>query len=429
MNDTGNLATLEKQFQDLITMAIREGYSDIHIAGSSPLVFRKNGSIQFDRRFRWTHEAVDALVAWLVQGDHLNRLRARLSVDFARTVSNTRLRINAFVTLRGFSLAIRLLPGTVPRLNNLNIHPSIQQYCQNQAGLILVCGPTGCGKSTTIAAMVEEINETRSAHVITLEDPIEYRFISKRAFVEQRELGTHMISFEQGLLDVLREDPDVIVVGELRERQVMRLTLDAAESGHLVIASLHSSTPEEAIFRICNAFPLEAQTEVRNQLSTSLILIAVQHLQLLDRTGFQVPLMTIMRNNQAVRSLIRDNKISQIESAMQTAKGEGMFTSEAYMTDYLNYRNQFVPPSAVFRPSELPPEYPDYTPSLLYSKATPRPVPAISAAGVEERVIHFPAARPEDAANVMEAESADYHLTIEESTSLEDLLAQMRETK
>ncbi|MGV8080881.1 MAG: type IV pilus twitching motility protein PilT [Syntrophales bacterium] len=423
----GFRSILEKQFQELIAMAMREGYSDIHLSGGSPLVYRKNGSIQFDRRFRWTHESIDALVAWLVDGEHLNRLRTRLSVDFARTVSNTRLRINAFVTLRGFSMAIRLLPGTVPRLNNLNIHPSIQQYCQNQAGLILVCGPTGSGKSTTIAAMVEEINETRPVHVITLEDPIEYRFVSKRAFVEQRELGTHMISFEQGLLDVLREDPDVIVVGELRERQVMRLTLDAAESGHLVIASLHSSSPEEAIFRICNAFPLEAQTEVRNQLSTSLILIVVQHLQLLDRTGFQVPLLTIMRSNQAIRTLIRDNKISQIESTMQTAKGEGMFTSEAYLTDYLNYRNQFVPPSAVFRPSELPPEYPDYTPPLLYSRTIPRIVPVPRTAGDKETAEGISAQHPEGTAQVVEGEPGDYHLTIEESSSLEDLIAQMRE--
>ncbi len=418
---------LDKQFQELIAMAMREGYSDVHISGGSPLVYRKNGQIQFDSKYRWTHEAVDALVEMLVRGEHLHRLRARLSVDFARTVSNTRLRINAFVTIRGFSLAIRLLPGTVPRLNNLNVHPSLQQYCQNRTGLILVCGPTGCGKSTTIAAMVEEINETRAAHVITLEDPIEYRFVSKRSFVEQRELGTHMLSFEQGLLDVLREDPDVIVVGELRERQVMRLTLDAAESGHLVIASLHSSSPEEAIYRICNAFPLEAQNEVRNQLSTSLIVIVVQHLQFLDRTGFQVPLMMIMRSNQAVRALIRDNKISQLESAMQTAKSEGMFTSEAYLTDYLNYRNQFVPPSAVFRPSELPPESPEYAPPLLYSGVVRRIPQTAPATAEKEPERLFPAHRQETA-QAGEGDSGDYQLTIEESSSLADLIAQMRET-
>jgi pilus retraction protein PilT len=418
---------LDRQFQELIATAMREGYSDVHISGGSPLVYRKNGQIQFDSKYRWTHEAVDALVEMLVRGEHLHRLKARLSVDFARTVSNTRLRINAFVTIRGFSLAIRLLPGTVPRLNNLNVHPSLQQYCQNRTGLILVCGPTGCGKSTTIAAMVEEINETRAAHVITLEDPIEYRFVSKRSFVEQRELGTHMLSFEQGLLDVLREDPDVIVVGELRERQVMRLTLDAAESGHLVIASLHSSSPEEAIYRICNAFPIEAQNEVRNQLSTSLIVIVVQHLQLLDRTGFQVPLMMIMRSNQAVRALIRDNKISQLESAMQTAKSEGMFTSEAYLTDYLNYRSQFVPPSAVFRPSELPPESPEYTPPLLYSGAVRRIPQAAPATAEKEPERLFPAHRQETA-QAGEGEPGDYQLTIEESSSLADLIAQMRDT-
>jgi pilus retraction protein PilT len=417
---------MDKQFQDLIAMAMREGYSDVHISGASPLVYRKNGQIQFDHRYRWTHEAVDTLVEWLVRGEHLQRLKQRLSVDFARTVSNTRLRINAFVTLRGFSLAIRLLPGTVPRLNNLNVHPSLQQFCQNQNGLILVCGPTGCGKSTTIAAMVEEINETRSAHVVTLEDPIEYRFTSKRSFVEQRELGTHMHSFEQGLVDVLREDPDIIIVGELRERQVIRLTLDAAESGHLVIASLHSSSPEEAIYRICNAFPIEAQNEVRNQLSTSLLLIVVQHLQLFERTGFQVPQMSIMRSNQAIRTLIRDNKISQIESTMQTAKSEGMFTRENYLTDYLNYRTQFVPPSAVFRPSELPPENPEYMPSLLSPGHGHRHQPARAPAEEKGPALQHPAAHPE-IAHAIEGETGDFQLTIEESSSLEDLIAQMRD--
>ncbi|NPU83905.1 MAG: PilT/PilU family type 4a pilus ATPase [Syntrophaceae bacterium] len=422
-------AVLEKQFKELIAMAMREGYSDIHICGGSPLVFRKNGRIQFDHRLSWTHEDMDNLIAWLVKGELLHRLRTRLSVDFARTVSNSRLRMNAFVTLRGFSLAVRLLPGTVPRLNNLNIHPTIQQYCHNEAGLILVCGPTGSGKSTTIAAMVEEVNETRPVHIITLEDPIEYRFTSKRSFVEQRELGTHMISFEQGLLDVLREDPDVIVVGELRERQVMRLTLDAAESGHLVIASLHSATPEEAIYRICNAFPIEAQTEVRNQLSTSLLLIVVQHLQFLESTGFQVPLLTIMRSNQAIRSLIRDNKVSQIESAMQTAKGEGMFTSEAYLTDYLNYRNQFVPPSSVFRPSALPPESPDYTPPILRSGTARRQTPAAPVPGENEQETLFPITPLKETGQAADAEAGDYHLTIEENSSLEDLIAQMQKTK
>lgn len=424
-----NTATLEKQFKELIAMAMREGYSDIHISGGSPLVFRKNGRIQFDHRLNWTHKEMDNLIAWLVRGENLNRLRTRLSVDFARTVSNTRLRMNAFVTVRGFSLAIRLLPGTVPRLNNLNIHPTVQQYCHNEAGLILICGPTGSGKSTTIAAMVEEINETRPVHIITLEDPIEYRFVSKRAFVEQREMGTHMVSFEQGLLDVLREDPDVIVVGELRERQVMRLTLDAAESGHLVIATLHSSTPEEAIYRICNAFPIEAQIEVRNQLSMSLLLVLVQHLKFLDSTGFQVPLLTIMRSTQAIRSLIRDNKISQIESAMQTAKGEGMFTSEAYLADYLNYRTQFVPPSAVFRPSALPLETSDYTPPLLNTGAVRWRTPKSPETGEEEQGMLPAAMQPEQASHVMDGESGDYHLTIEESSSLEDLIAQMQETK
>jgi Tfp pilus assembly pilus retraction ATPase PilT len=140
------------------------------------------------------------------------------------------------------------LPASFP-IQRLNLHPSLQQIAELRSGLVLICGATGTGKSTTIAAIIDEINRNRAAHIVTLEDPIEYRFTSKQSFVEQRELGTHMPSFEKGLTDVLREDPDVIVVGELREPEVMRLTLNAAESGHLVIASLHATNAEDALYR------------------------------------------------------------------------------------------------------------------------------------------------------------------------------------
>jgi pilus retraction protein PilT len=217
---------------------------------------------------------------------------------------------------------------------------------------MLVCGTTGCGKSTTIAAMIEEINRARTSHIVTLEDPIEYRFTSKKSFVEQRELGVHISSFEQGLLDVLREDADIIVVGELRDSETMRLTLNAAESGHLVIGTMHATNSEDALHRICNSFPPEAHHIVFSQLPSTMSLLVVQQLVFLEKVGFRVPYLSIMLGTQAIKGLIRENKLSQIESAIQTGKDVGMFTMEQYRRDFIDQKKDFTPPWKNFRPSE-----------------------------------------------------------------------------
>ncbi|HPC74523.1 MAG TPA: ATPase, T2SS/T4P/T4SS family, partial [Syntrophales bacterium] len=242
-----------RKFTAVIAAAVREGFSDVHIAGGHPIVFRKNGRIQSEESVRWTPQEIDALVRKLLTPAQLRELAREWSTDLSLSVHGVRLRLNVFSTTRGLSLAIRLLPGVIPTIEKLNLHPSLQQIADLKAGLVLFCGATGTGKSTTIAAVIDEINRSRAAHIVTLEDPIEYRFLSKKSFIEQRELGTHVPTFEKGLLDVLREDPDVIVVGELREPEVMRLTLNAAESGHLVIASLHATNAEDAIYRLCNS--------------------------------------------------------------------------------------------------------------------------------------------------------------------------------
>jgi twitching motility protein PilT len=340
-----------ERFSKLISASVREGFSDVHITGGYPVVFRKNGVISFDKSSKWKHEEVDDLVARLLSPGQLQMLKKRWSVDLAMSIENARIRMNVFNTTRGLSLAVRLLPGSVPNIENLNLHPSFHEICKQRSGLILICGATGCGKSTTIAAMINEINRTRSGHIITLEDPIEYRFFSHRCFTEQRELGTHMPSFEQGLLDVLREDPDVIVVGELREPETVRLTLNAAESGHLVIASLHASNSEDALYRICNSFPSELQEAVHMQLASTLAWLVVQQLEYLERVRFRVPVLSMLCGSAGVKGMIRDRRLSQIESALQTGRGEGMFTMEAYRKEYLSKREQFIPPYESFRPS------------------------------------------------------------------------------
>jgi len=354
-----------KLFNDLIINAAKEGSSDLHISANQPLVYRRNGFIVTEKAMRMTHQEIDDLLLEILTPHQLQMLKNRWSVDFAYTVQNVRIRVNVFNTVRGLSMAIRLLPARIPSIAMLNLHPSLQKIAEQETGLILICGPTGCGKSTSTAAIVEEINRLRPSHIVTLEDPIEFRYTSKQAFVEQRELGAHIHSYEQGLLDVLREDPDIIVVGEIRHPEEIRLTLSAAESGHLVIASLHAGKAEEAVYRICNSFPPEAQNEIRLQLAATLSWIIIQDLIYSQKLRFRLPHLAILRGTQSVKSLIRENKLAQIENAMQSGKNDGMFTMERYLTEFLDTKESFVHPNQSFRASvEAHPET-EYASTLI----------------------------------------------------------------
>jgi twitching motility protein PilT len=364
-----------ERFGKIIRQGVAEGYSDIHLTGGHPLVFRRNGSLQFDKNRLWGHRELDLLVQRLLSPREMDLLRQQLSVDIARSIGQVRIRVNIFNTLRGLSLAVRLLPGHPPELAKLNLHPSLIDDCRLKTGLLLVGGAAGTGKSTTIAAMVEEINRTQNLHIITLEAPVEYRYRSKKSFVEQRELGTHFPSYSQGLQDVLREAPDLIVVGELRDPETIRLTVNAVEAGHLVIASLHATNSEDAIYRLCNSFPADMQDLVRSQLASSISLLLIQKLIHLDAHGFRVPLLSILRGTPAVRTMVRDNRLNQIETALQTGSREGMFTMENYYAHFLARQTRFFSPQETFRPS------PEKTPEIPYQSALLHPRPRAAEPG------------------------------------------------
>jgi pilus retraction protein PilT len=365
---------MTERFNAIIQQGLTNGYSDIHITGEHPLVYRCNGSLHFEKGLQWSHRELDLLVHRLLSVRELEILHQQMSVDIARSIGQVRIRVNIFNTLRGLSLAIRLLPGHPPELAKLNLHPSIVDFCRLKTGLLLVGGAAGTGKSTTIAAMVEEINRTQSLHIITLEAPVEYRYRSKKSFVEQRELGTHFPSYSQGLQDVLREAPDLIVVGELREPETIRLTVNAVEAGHLVIASIHATTTEDAFYRLCNSFPADIQDLVRNQLASSLSLLLIQKLIHLNAHGFRVPLLSILRGTPAVKSMVRDNRLSQIETVLQTGSREGMFNMEKYYSDFIARQTRFVSPLETFRPSaEKSPETPYQSALLRMTRRDDRP--------------------------------------------------------
>jgi pilus retraction protein PilT len=411
-----------KQFSDLVNTAVKEGFSDLHITGNQPLVYRRNGVISIDKAVRWGYREIDDLVRGLLSPFQLEILRSRWSVDFAFSLQHIRIRMNVFSTVQGLSLAIRLLPGAVPTTAMLNLHPSLQQIGELRTGLVLICGTTGCGKTTTIASIVEEINRSRSAHIVTLEDPIEFRFVSKKSFIQQREVGTHVPSFRQGLLDVLREDPDVIVVGELREPETIRLTLNAAEAGHLVIASIHAAQAEDAIYRICNAFQIDSQEEIRFQLASALSWVVIQQLFYLERFKFRVPLLAILRGTQSVKGTIRENRLPQIENIMHTGKKDGMFTMERYLSEFINTRETFTHPVHSFRPATEAVQEPSYFSPLL-GTGLPRALPltAPSPKGPQARPAPPPASDP--AAPVPVPEEAQYIISGDER--LEDLIAEL----
>jgi twitching motility protein PilT len=407
-----------KRFENIIHTAIKEGMSDVYLTGEHPMVSRKDGIIEFHGAIRWSHQEVDNLVIKLLSPRQLDDLRERKSVDYAMSVGHARLRINIFTSARGLSLAIRVLPGVIPTISELNLHPSLYDIAKMKYGLVLACGPTGVGKTTTIAAIINDINTTCLSHIVMLENPIEYRFQSRKSFIQQRELGTHMPSFAQGLLDVLRENPDVIVVGELREPETMQLALSAAESGHLVIATMHASTPEEAIYRLCNAVPMEAQNEIRYQLSLTLNMIIVQQLVHVEKIGYRVPLLTIVRGTSSIKNIIRENKLNQINSAIQMSKNEGMFTSERYFDEYLKGRKTFFPYSQIFRPSlEEAQDIPYQSPLTDEGGEAPLPASRKRTIKTETEAILI---RTDFSGMDME-----HMLTIDEGESLQDLIKKM----
>lgn len=411
-----------EKFNKLIKLAVKERSSDIHMTGGHPVAYRKDGKIILNGDLIWTNREIDSLVRKLLNENQILSLKKRQSVDFAMSVCNTRARINVFNTTRGLSLAIRILPGAIPTIEKLNLHPSLHQISQLEAGLILICGATGAGKTTTIAAIIDEINRNRSSHIIMLENPIEYRFQSKKSYLQQRELGTHMPSFAQGLLDVLREDPDVIVIGELREAEVMRHALNAAESGHLVIASLHATNAEEAVYRLVNSFALESQEAVRFQIASTIAWLVVQNLTYIKQLGTRVPVLSVMKGTPSVKALIRDSKLHQLENAIQMGKEDGMISTSRYM-EYLDSKRSFIPPSEIFAPSREQVKEEDYKSGIFNDKQAARPVYSDEAADFYSE----PASKTKKPIIIHHGveDESDGMLTIDEEYSIQELVIEM----
>jgi twitching motility protein PilT len=330
--------------ETLISVAREQGASDLHLEPGLPATLRVRGAL------RTIGEAVPAkmLVDFareIVGPQHWNEFLERHSFDLSKTISGVRCRINVLQTSRGVGFAIRLLSTFQATVENLNLHPDLKRIVSATNGLVLMSGPTGSGKSSTMAAMIQEINLGEARHVITLESPIEYIFRPRHAFIRQREVGRDTPSFEQALLDALREDPDVLMVGEMRDPQTMRLTLSAAETGHLVMATVHSSTCTEALQRVVGAFPAEIQNAVAAQLADALVAVIAQRLRFRADLNIRVPECEILLPTNPVKMFIRNREFFKINQVMETGAEAGMWTFARYQ-NWLSKRTSWHLPNA-----------------------------------------------------------------------------------
>ncbi len=338
---------------DMIASAQAQGASDLHLEAGLPAAFRIRGTLQIQGE-PVPAGSLAALASGLVEPELWPAFQAQRSFDFSKTIAGVRCRINILHTARGIGLAIRLLAAFQATLDRLNLHPDLKKLVAPTNGLVLISGPTGSGKSSTLAALIQEINLTEPRHIVTIENPIEYSFRPRRAFIRQREVGRDTPSFEQALLDALREDPDVLMVGEMRHPETMRLTLNAAETGHLVFATVHSGTCAEALQRVVLAFPSEIQSNISAQLADCLIAVVCQRLRFRPDLQIRVPECEILRPTTSVKAFIRNRDFFKIPQVLETGGEHGMWTFERYQ-NWLSRRTRWhIPGQTDEAPDEEP---------------------------------------------------------------------------
>ncbi|HRZ38057.1 MAG TPA: PilT/PilU family type 4a pilus ATPase [Candidatus Paceibacterota bacterium] len=371
--------------ENLVATAKAQGASDLHLEPGLPPAFRINGVLKVQDDPVPAKNLIEA-ARELIGEAHWPAFLERRSFDMSRAIAGVRCRINVLNSTRGIGFAIRLLASFAATLERLNLHPDLEKFARLQHGLVLVCGPTGCGKSTTLAAFIQEINLAEARHIVTVESPIEYTFRPRRSFIRQREVGRDTPSFEQALLDSLREDPDVLMVGEMREPATMRLTLNASETGHLVFATMHSSTAAEALQRIVSAFAPESQGSVRAALADCIQAVVCQRLRYRPDLKLRIPECEILVGTHAVKNFIRQGEFFKIFPMIETGADHGMWTFDRYQR-WLDKRKDWslantaetadadAEPAMI--PSPLPPAAPgqDGRPHETPLTTPPGPVP------------------------------------------------------
>ena len=311
----------------LFDIAVESKASDLHLVSGKPPLLRISGEIMpIEGAKVLASDQVEQLVFALLNEQEAKRFNEEKELDIAhQTPSGQRFRVNLHWEKQHAALASRTIPSVIPTMASLDLPPVVQKMTDYPHGLVLVTGPTGSGKSTTLASMIDQINKAESCNIITLEDPIEFLFAADKSVIRQRQLGQDFLSYSEGLKHILRQDPDVVMVGEMRDMDTIATTLTIAETGHLVFATLHTYSAAQTIDRIIDAFPPHQQNQVRSQLALTLRAVISQ--QLLPKpAGGRVAAREILINNPAVANLVRENKIPQIKNVLQTSSAEGMTT-------------------------------------------------------------------------------------------------------
>lgn len=319
---------------ELLLFGKKENASDVHISSGEPPMIRIHGEMRKLDAPPLPREEVHNMLYGILNDQQRKSFEEFHELDFAIALTEAgRFRINAFLQSRGESIVFRTIPTIIPSLEQLNMPKIVSDLTKKEKGLVLVTGPTGCGKSTTLAAMIDLINREEKCHILTVEDPIEFVHQSKNSLVNQRELGSHTHSFANALRSALREDPDVILVGEMRDLETISLALTAAETGHLVFGTLHTSSAPKTVDRIIDVFPAEQQEQVRAMFSESLQAVVTQMLLKRKDGKGRVAALEIMIGTPAVKNLVRENKIAQIPSSLQTGRQFGMQTMDQALID------------------------------------------------------------------------------------------------
>src|SRR5579864_1929404 len=344
------------KLNDLLTTCAKQSASDLHIAVGRRPTLRIDGTlVPLQKEPIMTPESAEGIMGAMITPEQKAKLLVQRQLDFAYSFEDkARFRVNVYFQRGYLAAALRLVPARIKTIEELNLPPLLHDFSKLSQGFVLIVGPAGHGKSSTLAAVLDEINHTRSDHIITIEDPVEYLFTQDKCIVSQREVGGDTTSFHAALRTVLRQDPDVIMIGEMRDAVSISTAMTAAETGHLVLSTLHTNSAAQTIDRIIDSFPAEQQGQVTSQLAATLVAIVSE--RLLPRiSGGRVPALEIMIVNPAIRNLIRERKVYQIDLVIETSLQEGMVTLNRSLVNLVKNKEISLENAELYslNPSEL----------------------------------------------------------------------------